>query len=149
MQRFIVEQNLVRFRKLLTQEADRNLRRALQSMIFSTQRELALFNSTSSGVSVLPPGSALARINDYHGVSQFQREFESSSHPYLILDPWPASCWARLDTFSSGLLGGDPPGNRGPVLRQGTGPHKQPNVAARHGLLNDAVLGCAEIFGGI
>ena len=91
MQRFILEQFLARFRKILAEEADRNLRQTLRSMIFSTQRELAFFNSNSSGIGLPPPRFGPAGINrdGHHGVSQFQREFENSPHFYLVLDPRP------------------------------------------------------------
>ena len=94
MQRFILQQNLIRFRKLLTEEAGNNPHRTLlQSLIVSTQRELALFNSTSSGIGlgVWSSGSPRAGINrDGYSVGQFQREFESSPHLYMVLDPRPS-----------------------------------------------------------
>lgn len=91
MQRFILKQNLARYRKLLAEEADRNLRQTLRSMISSMQRELAFLNSNSSGAGLPPPRFGPADINrdGHHALSQFQREFENSPLLYLILDPRP------------------------------------------------------------
>jgi hypothetical protein len=94
VQRFILQQNLIRFRKLLTEEAGNNPHRTLlQSLIVSTQRELALFDSTSSGIGLgvwSSSESPRAGINrDGYSVGQFQRGFESSPHLYMVLDPRP------------------------------------------------------------
>src|SRR5450759_2334734 len=58
------------------------------------------------------------------------------------------SARTRLDHIGD-LLAGDPPGNRRPILFQGTGSHKQPNMLARYGLLHDFTLRRSDIFGGI
>jgi len=83
MQRFILRQNLIRFRRLLAEEADEKMRLTLQSMLRSTQRELALLEAKSSGV------SSIASLKEHRSISEFRGEFEKSPHLYLVLDPRP------------------------------------------------------------
>src|SRR5450756_1475896 len=53
-----------------------------------------------------------------------------------------AACCARL-------LRADPPGDLRPMISQRIGSHEQPDMAARHGFLNDAILCSPDIVGGI
>src|ERR1019366_3619548 len=47
------------------------------------------------------------------------------------------------------LLGTNPPGDLRPVISQRVRSHEQPDMAARHGLLNDTILCSPDIFCGI
>jgi hypothetical protein len=86
MRPFILHQNLVRFRMLLAEEADEARQRTLRQLICAAQRELASLDATSSGL--LLPGRASVN-KDRQAISTFQRCFEASRCPYLVLDPGP------------------------------------------------------------
>jgi hypothetical protein len=86
MRRFVLHQNLVRFRMLLAEEKDEARQRILRYEICSAQRELASLYAASTGLRV--PGRAGVK-KDRSGISTFQRCFEASSRPCLILDPGP------------------------------------------------------------
>jgi hypothetical protein len=49
MQRFVLQQNLVRFQKLLAVETDERRLLTLRSMVWSMQGELALLSATPAG----------------------------------------------------------------------------------------------------
>ena len=55
MQRFVLRQNLTRFRNLLAQETNETRQKTLRSLICVAQRQLASLDSAESGV--LSPGS--------------------------------------------------------------------------------------------
>ena len=108
MQRFICEQNIAHFQKLLSEATDPALRRTLEALLLSARRDLALFESEVSGAE----GSPLEARRRRHGDEQFIRqhflpEFEASAHPYMLLDPDPGlrivdinDAYARV-TFTS------------------------------------------------
>jgi hypothetical protein len=54
MKKFVCEQNIAHFQKLLSETTDPILQRTLQSLLSSARRELAILNSTQSGADVLP-----------------------------------------------------------------------------------------------
>ncbi len=89
MQRFVVRQNIERFRDRLKIEADPGLRLWLQEMLVSSERELALFDSNSSGVRVgLRPASNSYTTADRQLITKISEEnYLASPHPALILDP--------------------------------------------------------------
>jgi PAS domain-containing protein len=90
MQKFICEQNIAHFQKLLSETADERLRRTLQSLLSSAKRELAILNSTQSGADISPFEYRRRQLFDAQAVrQQFQREFDRSPHPYMLLDPGP------------------------------------------------------------
>jgi PAS domain-containing protein len=90
MQRFICEQNIAHFQKLLDQAADPALRRTLESLLKSARRDLALLESTLSGAEGSPLEARRRRPGDAQTIRlQFQPEFEASRHPYMLLDPAP------------------------------------------------------------
>ncbi|MGZ4113202.1 MAG: PAS domain-containing protein [Tumebacillaceae bacterium] len=90
MKKFVCEQNIAHFQKLLSETADASLQRTLQSLLSSAKRELAILNSTLSGVDVLPFEHRRRQLVDAQAVKQqFQPEFDNSRHPYMLLDPGP------------------------------------------------------------
>jgi hypothetical protein len=90
MQRFVCEQNIAHFQRLLVDAVDPTLRRTLLTLLSSSKRELALLNSTISGADILPPGLRRNRTGDLDSVlKQLRPHFETSAHPYMLLDPGP------------------------------------------------------------
>jgi PAS domain-containing protein len=90
MQRFICEQNVAHFQKLLDESADPALRRTLEALLKSAKRDLALLESTQFGAAGSPLAAARRRQGDTEGTRRkFQHEFEASTHPYMLLDPAP------------------------------------------------------------
>lgn len=92
MQRFLLQQNIARYQRLLREASDVGLQHTLQDLLLSAQRELAVLDSASSGVSLgLTPPSPLRnqprRAEEIAG--HLPADFESSPRPYLILDPGP------------------------------------------------------------
>ncbi|MGA7810621.1 PAS domain-containing protein [Bradyrhizobium sp.] len=90
MQRFICEQNIAHFQKLLAQEPAPALRRTLENLLKSAMRDLAMLESAESGAD----SSLLESRRRRHGDTQttrmlFQAEFDASAHPYMLLDPGP------------------------------------------------------------
>jgi PAS domain-containing protein len=90
MQRFICEQNVIHFQKLLDQTTDPALRRTLDGLLKSARRDLAILESTLSGAAGSPLEARRRRHGDAQSIRlQFQPEFDGSSHPYMLLDPAP------------------------------------------------------------
>jgi PAS domain-containing protein len=92
MQRFILQQNTARFRGLLAEPQDEASRRTLTGLLAAAQRDLAILNSTQFGVVTddAPLGVSRRQVScDPHLAQRFQREFETASDPFLLLDPGP------------------------------------------------------------
>ena len=90
MKRFVCEQNIAHFQKLLSETTDPSLQRTLQSLLSSAKRELAILNSTQYGADALPFEHHRRRLVDAQAVrQQFQPEFDATPHPYMLLDPGP------------------------------------------------------------
>jgi PAS domain-containing protein len=90
MQRFVCEQNIAHFQRLLSETTDETQRRTLQSLLSSAKRELAILQSTLSGADALPFEHRRRQLVDARTVrQQFQAEFDGSPHPYMLLDPGP------------------------------------------------------------
>jgi PAS domain-containing protein len=90
MQRFVCEQNIAHFERLLTETADPTVQRTLQSLLASARRELALLNSAASGADASPLEHRRRQHVDASAIrQQFQPEFDKSSHAYMLLDPGP------------------------------------------------------------
>lgn len=90
MQRFICEQNIAHFQKLLNEAADPALRRTLETFLLSARRDLAMLESAEFGADGSPLEARRRRQGDAEGIRrQFQPEFGASSHPYMLLDPAP------------------------------------------------------------
>ena len=90
MQRFICEQNVAHFQRLLNEAADPVLRRTLEALLMSARRDLALLDSTLSGAEESPLEARRRRHGDAQSIrQQFQPEFDDSPHPYMLIDPAP------------------------------------------------------------
>lgn len=90
MQSYICEQNIAHFQKLLDEASDPGLQRTLQALLLSARRELAIVESELSGADGSPLEARRRRHGDAEAIRrQFQPEFESSPHPYMLLDPAP------------------------------------------------------------
>ncbi len=90
MKRFICEQNVVHFQKLLDEANDATLQHTLQSLLASARRELAMLDSAQSGADASPLDQRRRQMVDAASLrQQFQSEFDGSSHPYMLLDPGP------------------------------------------------------------
>ena len=90
MERFVCEQNIAHFQKLLSETADAGVQRTLQSLLSSAKRELAILSSMRSGADALPFEHRRRQMVDASGIrQQFQSEFDKSPHPYMLLDPGP------------------------------------------------------------
>ncbi len=91
MQRFIQQQNLAHYKKQLAVETDARLIELLQRLLISTERALALLEAGASGTfsdAQLVREQYLPRPTP-KSVGAFQREFEASDHPLLLLKPGP------------------------------------------------------------
>lgn len=90
MQRFILEQNVARFERLLQEEKHASTRETLIDLLSMAQRQLALLVASSSGASPYPlepvPEETLHSDANFR---LFEREFESAMQPILVLDPRP------------------------------------------------------------
>lgn len=90
MQRFILEQNITRFRRKLAEEADEGARRSIQSLLSAAERSLALLNA-DAGVS--GPRTPLEARNIGQTaediLDRFRKEFSGASRPSLLIDPGP------------------------------------------------------------
>jgi len=90
MQRFVCEQNIAHFQKLLGETADAGVHRTLQSLLSSAKRELAILSSMESGADASPFEHHRRQLVDATSIrQQFQPEFDRSPHPYMLLDPGP------------------------------------------------------------
>jgi PAS domain-containing protein len=90
MQRFICEQNIAHFQKLLNDATEPALRRTLEGLLKSARRDLAMLESALSGADGSPIEARRRRHGDAQTIrQQFQPEFDASPHPYMLIDPAP------------------------------------------------------------
>jgi PAS domain-containing protein len=90
MKRFICEQNIANFQKLLAETTDAALERTLQALLASAKRELAVLAAEESGADASPLANRRRRMIDASAIRrQFLSEFDSSAHPYMLIDPAP------------------------------------------------------------
>jgi PAS domain-containing protein len=90
MQRFICEQNIAHFQKLLNDATEPALRRTLEGLLKSARRDLAMLESALSGADGSPIEARRRRHGDAQTIRhQFQPEFDASPHPYMLIDPAP------------------------------------------------------------
>jgi hypothetical protein len=85
MKKFVCEQNIAHFQKLLSETADAGLQRTLQALLSSAKRELAILNSTLSGADVLPFQDRRRRLVDAQAVKQQSiriRQFTAPLHAF-------------------------------------------------------------------
>jgi PAS domain-containing protein len=90
MQRFVCEQNIAHFERLLHEATDPTVQNTVRGLLASAKRQLALLSSAESGADATP----LEQRRRQHGDAdtmrrQFQPEFDASPHPYMLLDPGP------------------------------------------------------------
>lgn len=90
MQRFILEQNIERFRSRLADARDEADRARLSMMLAAAQRELALLQTAVNGVRerpgqlARPDGDARKAV-----IQQFQAEIAPQPKPSILIDPEP------------------------------------------------------------
>lgn len=90
MKRFICEQNIAHFEKLLSGANSSPLQKTLQSLLASARRELALLDAEEKGVDDWPIRENHDQPIDASSVrQQFLSDFDGSQHPYMIIDPGP------------------------------------------------------------
>ena len=106
MQRFICEQNVAHFERLLDQATDPALRRTLEGLLKSARRDLAMLESALSGAEGSPLEARRRRLGDAQTIrQQFQPEFDASPHPYMLLDPAPGLCIVDInDAYARATL---------------------------------------------
>jgi len=90
MKKFICEQNIANFERLLAEARDPSLQRTLQGLLAANRRELALLAAETDGAQPppfgqrgRPPADAAERRE------QFLSDFARSPHAYMLLDPGP------------------------------------------------------------
>ncbi|MCC6921066.1 MAG: PAS domain-containing protein [Alphaproteobacteria bacterium] len=81
MQRFLVQQNLLRFQRRLTIEPLEAMRATLRGLIAAAKRDLAILDAAQTGAMPGPQIHAEAVRR-----SLFQREFETQASPSMLLD---------------------------------------------------------------
>jgi PAS domain-containing protein len=113
MQRFVCEQNISHFQKLLDGAEDPTLRRTLLTLLSSAKRELALLNSELTGAKGLGPSRRNGDLNSV--LAQLRPNFETSEHPYMLIDPGPRlriidinDAYARATLTDRGDITGKP-----------------------------------------
>ena len=91
MQHFLLQQNIVRYRKLLVHEADHGLRRTIAAMLAAAERELALSEAAARGATRgLPAAFGETSPADRASMrNRFREELAASPQPMLLLHPGP------------------------------------------------------------
>ena len=90
MQRFVCEQNIAHFERLLDEAVDTTVQNTVRALLASARRQLALLNSAASGADTTPLEQRWRQHTDAPAIrKQFQPEFDASPHPYMLLDPGP------------------------------------------------------------
>lgn len=90
MQRFVCEQNIAHFERLLHEATDPTVQNTVRGLLASAKRQLALLSSAASGADATPLEQRRRQHGDVDMIRrQFQPEFDASPHPYMLLDPGP------------------------------------------------------------
>lgn len=102
MRRFVLAENIDRFQRLLEGSLEAERRRTVETLLLTAQRDLALLDASLFGVGdssgskpaapVEPARTGAARRRGMNGAeitAAFQREFEASPRPYMLIDPGP------------------------------------------------------------
>ena len=90
MQRFILKENIAHFERDLTREIDARDRHRIHRMLLDARRDLAILESNIAGIEVgprLPEPANGDNAHIRHSIRRFRDDFESSTQPYLIIDP--------------------------------------------------------------
>ncbi|MFC3068756.1 PAS domain-containing protein [Phenylobacterium soli] len=108
MQRFILQQNIERFRQRLAEASDEADRRRLTAMLAGAERELALVNTAMSGVQLQPAGAlAPDEAARKEALARFRAEIAPSSRPSLLIDPQPGLPIAEVNAPYEAVCGLD------------------------------------------
>lgn len=90
MKRFICEQNIAHFRKLLLDAREPAQRKALERLLATYHRELAMLDAEEIGTDATPIGRQRRQAVDAASIrEELLPQFDHSPHPYLLLDPGP------------------------------------------------------------
>jgi PAS domain-containing protein len=93
MQRFILQQNVDRFRQMLAEKnLDERSRPMVQALLHSAQRDLAVIDSRNTGAysGAVRAGRARHFAGQYPpDTPQFEAQFRTAREPYMLLDPGP------------------------------------------------------------
>jgi len=88
MRRFVLRQNIARFRTLLAVDADSRTNGTVRALLAGAERELALLDADDRGAvatgAVRGPADGGSR-----GDREFARHFEKAAEKYLLIDPNP------------------------------------------------------------
>ncbi|MBR1205166.1 MULTISPECIES: PAS domain-containing protein [unclassified Bradyrhizobium] len=90
MKRFICEQNVAHFSKLLKDARDSTQKTTLERLLARENRELAMLDAAQVGADVASVARQPRRSVDASRIrEQFLSDFDHSLYPYLLLDPGP------------------------------------------------------------
>jgi PAS domain-containing protein len=91
MKRFICEQNVAHFERLLRAATDPDLQQTLQALLADARRELSLLQAENVGADTATPSLQRRPTDDAPAIikRQFQAEFDASPHPYMLIEPGP------------------------------------------------------------
>ncbi|WP_244659324.1 hypothetical protein [Bradyrhizobium guangdongense] len=89
MQRYIEEQNIAHFQRLLLEETDQRSRRFIQEQLLASRRRLATLMAVATGLKTNPQ---IIRERTFPHpetklMSKFRHEFEMATTPQLLIDP--------------------------------------------------------------
>lgn len=117
MKRFICEQNVAHFEKLLADSKDGALIHTLRGLLATARRELSLLEADGWGAdTTLPEGVRRPAVDALTIKRQFQAEFETSAHPYMLIEPGPGLHIVDINAAYSAATFTDPIAVRGKSL---------------------------------
>ncbi|HEX3367771.1 PAS domain-containing protein [Phenylobacterium sp.] len=108
MQRFILQQNIDRFRARMAGAADDGDRRRVQAMLATVERELALLEAAEAGAGAppWPIGAKESLAATQVGLAaDFHREFGASEHVAYIIDPAPGLNFVEVNAAFEAATG--------------------------------------------
>lgn len=91
MQRFVLQQNIVRFQARLADETDEETRRTIARLLIEAERSLAVLLSQEAGVDTvnLPFSVASNSMAAVQCLTHFRDQMAGCGKLYLLLDPGP------------------------------------------------------------
>ena len=156
MQRFVLEQNVLRFRSMLLEASEESDRTVLQSLLRSTQRELALYVAEKDGAT--PPGGAFRF--PAHAPQSFAQTIQGSSNLYMLIDPRPGlrivevnAAYAEATLVDPARVGGQklfqvfPDNPEDPAADGVSNLHRSLQHATRSGLTHEMPLQRYDVIG--
>lgn len=100
MQRFILQQNIERFRTRLSEGPDAATAERIRTMLSAAERQLALLNSALVGAHGRPPREEITQDGRRAMIDWFRTEFQKSPKLAALYDPRPGlEIGAVNDTF--------------------------------------------------